>query len=189
MAQGTFVEAKVTNIEIKSHALLEIANGMHSPICPNLVEFSTCVPPDDFHMVIWASMKVPWLEPFLIMKCLATFFFVSIQSRNTQMSFKPRYVSKNLLKKSYKYFLPNETIQQHFLLNNFSIFSTTRNVLKNWKFKKELKLWFLLTLTLVNFWPNPLKSFWKNCKLKSWATLLIDFNSIKKPCLPREKFF
>ena len=117
------------------------------------------------------------------------------------LNFKPRYVSKNLLKKSYKYFLPNETsykyflpnetIQQHFLFNNFSIFSTTRNVLKNWKFKKELKLWFLLTLTLVNFWPNPLKSFWKNCKLKSWATLLIDCNSnsIKKPCLPREKFF
>ena len=104
MAQGTFVEAKVTNIEIKSHALLEIANGMHSPICPNLVEFSTCVPPDDFHMVIWASMKVPWLEPFLIMKCLATFFFVSIQSRNTQMSFKPRYVSKNLLQKIVQIF-------------------------------------------------------------------------------------
>ena len=45
MAQGTFVEAQITNIEIKSDALLEIAAGMHSPFCPNLSELSAYVPP------------------------------------------------------------------------------------------------------------------------------------------------
>ena len=45
MAQAIFEEAKITNIEMKSHALLEIAPGMHSPVCPYLVEFSACVPP------------------------------------------------------------------------------------------------------------------------------------------------
>ena len=57
MAQAIFEEAKITNIEMKSHALLEIAPGMHSPVCPYLVEFSACVPPAlhmgmtyDFHI-------------------------------------------------------------------------------------------------------------------------------------------
>ena len=45
MAQAIFEEAKITNIEMKSHALLEIAPGIHSPVCPYLVEFSACVPP------------------------------------------------------------------------------------------------------------------------------------------------
>ena len=45
MALGTFVEAQITNIRIKSDALLEIAAGMHSPFCPNLAEFSADVPP------------------------------------------------------------------------------------------------------------------------------------------------
>ena len=37
MAKGTFAETQITNIEMKSHALLEIAPGMHSPVCPYLV--------------------------------------------------------------------------------------------------------------------------------------------------------
>ena len=57
MAQANFEEAKITNIEMNSHALLEIAPGIHSPVCPYLVEFSACVPPAlhmgmtyDFHI-------------------------------------------------------------------------------------------------------------------------------------------
>ena len=57
MAQAIFEKAKITNIEMKSHALLEVAPGIHSPVCPYLVEFSVCVPPAlhmgmtyDFHI-------------------------------------------------------------------------------------------------------------------------------------------
>ena len=57
MAQANFEEAKITNIEMNSHALLEIAPGIHSLVCPYLVEFSACVPPAlhmgmtyDFHI-------------------------------------------------------------------------------------------------------------------------------------------
>ena len=57
MAQANFEEAKITNIEMNSHALLEIAPVMHSPVRTYLVGFSACVPPAlhkgmtyDFHI-------------------------------------------------------------------------------------------------------------------------------------------
>ena len=42
MAQANFEEAKITNIEMNSHALLEIAPGIHSPFCPYLVDHFAC---------------------------------------------------------------------------------------------------------------------------------------------------
>ena len=90
MAQWTFGEVQITNIEIKSDALLEIAAGMHSPFCPNLADFSACVPPAlqkgfsfyfnigdlDFskdplwHFYQWNAWHI---------------FFVSVQARNSSV--------------------------------------------------------------------------------------------------------
>ena len=88
MAQVIFEEAKITNIEMKSHALLEIAPGMHSPVCPYLVEFSACVPPAlhmgmtyDFHIGDLGFYKGP-LSHFYQWSAWQL-FFVSIQARNS----------------------------------------------------------------------------------------------------------
>ena len=90
MAQAIFEEAKITNIEMKSHALLEIAPGMHSPVCPYLVEFSACVPPAlhmgmtyDFHIGDLGFYKGP-LSHFYQWS-VWQLFFVSIQARNSSV--------------------------------------------------------------------------------------------------------
>ena len=38
-------QAQITYIEIKSHTILEIAAGMHSPVWQNLEDFSVSEPP------------------------------------------------------------------------------------------------------------------------------------------------
>ena len=88
MAQAIFEEAKITNIEMKSHALLEIAPGIHSPVCPYLVEFSACVPPAlhmgmtyDFHIGDLGFYKGS-LSHFYQWSAWQL-FFVSIQARNS----------------------------------------------------------------------------------------------------------
>ena len=88
MAQAIFEEAKITNIEMKSHALLEIAPGMHSPVCPYLVEFSACVLPAlhmgmtyDFHIGDLGFYKGP-LSHFY-QWCAWQLFFMPIQARNS----------------------------------------------------------------------------------------------------------
>ena len=90
MAQAIFEEAKIHNIEMKSHALLEIAPGMHSPVCPYLVEFSACVPPAlhkgmtyDFHIGDLGFYKGP-LSHFYQWSAWQL-FFVSIQARNSSV--------------------------------------------------------------------------------------------------------
>ena len=91
MAQAIFEEAKITNIEMKSHALLEIAPGIHSPVCPYLVEFSACVPPAlhmgmtyDFHIGDLGFYKGS-LSHFYQWSAWQL-FFVSIQARNSSGS-------------------------------------------------------------------------------------------------------
>ena len=88
MTLWTFVEAQITNIEMNSHALLEIAPGIHSPVCPYLVEFSACVPPAlhmgmtyDFHIGDLGFYKGP-LSHFYQWSAWQL-FFVSIQARNS----------------------------------------------------------------------------------------------------------
>ena len=91
MALAIFEEAKITNIEMKSHALLEIAPGIHSPVCPYLVEFSACVPPAlhmgmtyDFHIGDLGFYKGS-LSHFYQWSAWQL-FCVSIQARNSSES-------------------------------------------------------------------------------------------------------
>ena len=93
MALAIFEEAKITNIEMKSHALLEIAPGIHSPVCPYLVEFSACVPPAlhmgmtyDFHIGDLGFYKGS-LSHFYQWSAWQL-FFVSIQARNSSDRWK-----------------------------------------------------------------------------------------------------
>ena len=95
MAQVIFEEAKITNIEMKNHALLEIAPGIHSPVCPYLVEFSACVPPAlhmgmtyDFHIGDLGFYKGS-LSHFYQWSAWQL-FFVSIQARNSSEQGKHR---------------------------------------------------------------------------------------------------